>query len=413
MMTSSSIHSDATPYQDEYDNILRNYKVIDVGLILNVSKDGAFCTVQGFDVHNGVVQTYKNVEMLYPGYITLGIIGCPCVLFRPATPVSNIQKNTLLHTEKLHAEASIKAIPLFFNKGNVKVGLVNGNYTIASDFYTISFTETSVEISLGDCAYISGNTDSISLSINSFSINMDVNGVIESLYKDSNGVIVSRNVYSPEDGSFTYYSGATTDPEGEELDDLDTFTKWTWIKKFFPDGTIEIKKQDAGENILDAFDMTAEGDISVQQFDAAGNVLNALSVNHEGVLNVTTGENVAIDIDQDGNINITNNKGTIKLDSNGNLSFEVDGDVSLKTKGDVSAEINGNASIKATDVNVEASSKVVVKGTNVELNGMTKATGTSFECGGTVAPTGTGALCGLPACLLTGAPHVGNKAVGV
>lgn len=51
--------------------------------------------------------------------------------------------------------------------------------------------------------------------------------------------------------------------------------------------------------------------------------------------------------------------------------------------------------------------------TKVEINSPnTKLTGGMVEIGGTVAPTGSGALCGIPACLYTGAPHVGNIASG-
>ena len=41
-----------------------------------------------------------------------------------------------------------------------------------------------------------------------------------------------------------------------------------------------------------------------------------------------------------------------------------------------------------------------------------KVTGGTFEMKGTVAPEPTGPFCGIPACLFTGAPHVGTKVSG-
>lgn len=41
-----------------------------------------------------------------------------------------------------------------------------------------------------------------------------------------------------------------------------------------------------------------------------------------------------------------------------------------------------------------------------------KITGGNFEMKGTCAPEGSGPFCGIPACLFTGAPHVGTKVAG-
>lgn len=399
MKSSPAPYTPMTPYQNEFDSILRNYRIIDVGTILNVSEDKLSATVQGFDVQNGVVKTYKDIEILYPAGVTVGVIGCPCIIFRPATGVQNIQQNTLLGTKSLHPEASIKVVPLFFGKGqNVSLGFNSGNYTISTENYSMSFNELGVDLILGNSAYVSADTDSIGISLHAYNININEEGIIETLYKDVNDKLISRTVYDPSSGDSLLYYGATDEPSDDELDDLDTFTKWSWIKK-----------------------MSANGTFSIQQMDSDEKVLNALNIDPEGVVQLTTGENIVLDIDQDGNIQVSNNKGTISLDKDGNITFSAngditvnaDGDMKIEAKGKVDIEAKGDATIKGTNVNVEASAKAVVKGINVELNGMTKATGTSFECGGVVAPTGSGALCGLPACLFTGAPHVGNMALGV
>jgi len=64
------------------------------------------------------------------------------------------------------------------------------------------------------------------------------------------------------------------------------------------------------------------------------------------------------------------------------------------------------------DVTVEASGDVNIKGTNVKVEGDVELTSGSAKIAGTVSPTGSGALCGIPACLFTGAPHVGDKSEG-
>ncbi len=64
------------------------------------------------------------------------------------------------------------------------------------------------------------------------------------------------------------------------------------------------------------------------------------------------------------------------------------------------------------DIKLEASGDVGIKGTNIKMEGKIEATGGSFKCGGTVSPTGSGALCGIPVCPITGAPHVGDTAMG-
>ena len=55
---------------------------------------------------------------------------------------------------------------------------------------------------------------------------------------------------------------------------------------------------------------------------------------------------------------------------------------------------------------VKGDAGVTVESPNVEI------TGGNAKIGGTVSPSGQGALCGIPACLFTGAPHVGDTAAG-
>jgi hypothetical protein len=74
-------------------------------------------------------------------------------------------------------------------------------------------------------------------------------------------------------------------------------------------------------------------------------------------------------------------------------------DIALENGTDKITASNGN-------IDVEAGTKCTVKAAIVEI------TGGNFKVGGSVAPTGSGALCAIPACLFTGAPHVGDTAGG-
>ncbi len=76
----------------------------------------------------------------------------------------------------------------------------------------------------------------------------------------------------------------------------------------------------------------------------------------------------------------------------------------------------------SNEITMDASGIVVLdkNGNKVELasGGATittaqgKITGGTFQMNGAAAPSGSGPFCGLPACLFTGAPHVGNLVSG-
>lgn len=72
--------------------------------------------------------------------------------------------------------------------------------------------------------------------------------------------------------------------------------------------------------------------------------------------------------------------------------------------------------IKTTDKGIEIidtnDNKVTMSSTGIKVEGNVEITGGSCKIGGTVTPTGTGSLCAIPSCLLTGAPHLGEKAQG-
>lgn len=134
-------------------------------------------------------------------------------------------------------------------------------------------------------------------------------------------------------------------------------------------------------------------------------------------------------IDKDGNIEIEaggnqkihiagNSETTIdgdhKLTVGGNSNIEVSGDASVKVSGNTKIESSGNCDVKASgNMNCEASGNMTVKGSNVKVEGsMVQVTGGNFQANGTAAPSGSGPFCGIPACIFSGVPHVGNIAAG-
>lgn len=85
------------------------------------------------------------------------------------------------------------------------------------------------------------------------------------------------------------------------------------------------------------------------------------------------------------------------------INIKTDKDIGLTVKGNTKIEVSGNAEVKADkDAKVEAQNITVKSSVKTEINGG------KVVLGGTVTPTGNGALCGIPSCLFTGAPHVGD-----
>ena len=80
------------------------------------------------------------------------------------------------------------------------------------------------------------------------------------------------------------------------------------------------------------------------------------------------------------------------------ITFETDADVKIEIKGNAEIKVDKDAKVEAQNVTVKSSVKTEIKGGQVVI-------------GGTVTPTGKGALCGLPSCLFTGAPHIGDTAL--
>ena len=107
--------------------------------------------------------------------------------------------------------------------------------------------------------------------------------------------------------------------------------------------------------------------------------------------------------------------GDVKLTTKGKQEKTVEGDAtqtykgkwSVSVTGDASIESKGAVNIKATSsCKVEASSEVNIKAPQCVIDSqILNFKGTKSQ--GTVPPSGSGVLCAVPACICSGAPHVG------
>ncbi|MBQ2528843.1 MAG: hypothetical protein II547_01175 [Treponema sp.] len=102
---------------------------------------------------------------------------------------------------------------------------------------------------------------------------------------------------------------------------------------------------------------------------------------------------ITLEIDQESD---GEEKATLTIHGN-TVTISKDG-IKIESDKDMGLQISGDAEIEAQNVTIKSSVKTEIKGGQVVI-------------GGTVTPTGTGALCGLPSCLFTGAPHVGDTSV--
>ena len=121
--------------------------------------------------------------------------------------------------------------------------------------------------------------------------------------------------------------------------------------------------------------------------------------------------------DGDGNFEavIDFTSGDVTLTTKGKQEKTVEGDATetikgkwnISVSGDASIESKGAVNIKATSsCKVEASSEVNIKAPQCVIDSqILNFKGTKSQ--GTVPPSGSGVCCAIPACICSGAPHVG------
>ena len=117
--------------------------------------------------------------------------------------------------------------------------------------------------------------------------------------------------------------------------------------------------------------------------------------NFEAVIDFTSGD-----------VTLTT-KGKQEKTVEGDATETIKGKWNVSVTGDASIESKGAVNIKATSsCKVEASSEVNIKAPQCVIDSqILNFKGTKSQ--GTVPPSGSGVLCAVPACICSGAPHVG------
>lgn len=100
-------------------------------------------------------------------------------------------------------------------------------------------------------------------------------------------------------------------------------------------------------------------------------------------------------------------KGKITVESKDSIEVKSSGDVKVDSTGDVKIDSKGNAHIKGVSgCKVESPGEVTVKAAQCVVDAQIfNFKGTKSQ--GTVPPSGSGVFCAVPACICSGAPHVG------
>lgn len=329
MNNSSYRYGDSAPYQAKYDNILRNYKIVDIGTILSIGENNDTVTVQGYGVDSNGVEVFKEVEILYCSGENTITVGQPCLLIRPATDIVNVRKGLLNKANNIHNILSLKAIPMYFGDSKVIVGRKNGNYVIHTDAYEIMFGEGEINLTYKDLGTVSMDAQGLLTSLPY--ISSQIGDELNILFTDSND-IPTLYMHYDNSGNIIYKQGAKEKPQAADYDNMAQFTKWSWTKQ-----------------------INSDGSVTVNQYDASQNIINTLTISATGTVTISTGKDtpVSISIGQNGVFSIDNTKGSVTIDASGNINITGDGKVTLG---------NGNTLLKIFDDLYNALSSLQTKG---------------------------------------------------
>lgn len=148
-----------------------------------------------------------------------------------------------------------------------------------------------------------------------------------------------------------------------------------WMK-----GVKELHLHDGDGNFEAVIDFTS-GDIKLSSKGKQEKTI-------EGDVKETIKGKQEVEVDQDSEL-------TVK----GKWKVSVTGDASIESKGAVNIKATSSCKVEATsEVNIKAP-QCVIDSQILNFKGM--------KSQGTVPPSGSGVLCALPACICSGAPHVG------
>lgn len=124
----------------------------------------------------------------------------------------------------------------------------------------------------------------------------------------------------------------------------------------------------------------------------------------------------------DGQISTPECTSWIRIDSKGNIKIEMEGSGDIHLTGDSSIKVDGSSGItvaKDAKVDISGNSTITVSGDasvespNITVKGeKVQITGGQLTVNGSAAPTGQGGFCAVPACIFSGAPHIGTVISG-
>lgn len=97
----------------------------------------------------------------------------------------------------------------------------------------------------------------------------------------------------------------------------------------------------------------------------------------------------------------------VSMDSGGNIKTMATGDITIDTAGNIDIKASGKMT-----VNISGSADINVSGSTTLNSPDVKITGGQLTVNGSAAPTGTGGFCGIPNCIFSGVPHIGNVISG-
>ena len=292
---------------DAYQNdILSKQHIVDLGVIQSYSPDGT-ANVLMLYFNQGQPVVFKGVEVLFigtnTGAVTYNPEGSLCLLFKPTTCIPNTQDMKIDFAATASSNAGMKAIPITNGVNcSLNTGFDGpGNFFIKGEQVGVNITPTSVNMSF------KGNT--ISLTSDGLFSTCMCNGKLFINHKDDgtsqylrfdNDNKASQYVSIQADGSFTVKEGATASFSDSDYDDLDSFTKWLWVKTYNRDGSRSFVLGDGDGNAKLSLSIDTDGQVSLVK----GNVNVDITESDNKQTISITGNNTSITIDGDGVIAI-------------------------------------------------------------------------------------------------------------
>lgn len=292
MIRANPVAFTETPITQQRDNVMIQYSVIDVGVIQSVSADETKCDVQMFRKVGDVLATYHDIEILYTGVMDLTLVGSPCLVVRPITPVVSARDTTVSTVNSVHNKAYAKAIPLSFGDHVVKAGYNGEDFQIFTSHYRLAFSQTGIRLDVPGIAVLQAS--SAGINITTPEADIDIGPTLEIINHGSDNTLVGRSTIAA-DGTKTAYSIPLADPEEADWDDLDQFIKWGRVDTVTPDGihTTVVQAADPNDDgaVIPLLTQTvnADGSFSIvrNKNDADNRVMDQMTVGADGVLTLT------------------------------------------------------------------------------------------------------------------------------